>query len=72
MVAKVITHSNTLEDALKIMERALYEVTVEGVETNIDLLEALVSDRIYRLGQSAYEVVRNPLYAKMVRKRRKY
>ena len=44
MVAKVITHSNTLEDALKIMERALYEVTVEGVETNIDLLEALVSD----------------------------
>lgn len=45
MVAKVITHADTLEEALKIMERALYEVSVEGLETNIDLLEALVTDK---------------------------
>ena len=42
MVAKIITHQPTREDAFKLMERALYEVTVEGLNTNIELLEALV------------------------------
>ncbi|SHE55306.1 acetyl-CoA carboxylase, biotin carboxylase subunit [Atopostipes suicloacalis DSM 15692] len=43
MVAKIITHQPTREDAFKLMERALYEVTVEGLNTNIELLEALIS-----------------------------
>ncbi|XJS11415.1 acetyl-CoA carboxylase biotin carboxylase subunit [Aerococcaceae bacterium WGS1372] len=45
MVAKIITHSDSLEESLKIMERALYEVVVDGVQTNIDLLEDLVTDK---------------------------
>ena len=43
MVAKIITHQPTTEEAFKLMERALYEVTVEGLNTNIELLEDLVS-----------------------------
>lgn len=45
MVAKIISYADTLEESLKIMERALYEVVVDGVQTNIDLLEALVTDK---------------------------
>lgn len=43
MVAKVITHQPTSEGAFNLMQRALYEVSVDGVKTNIDLLEALIS-----------------------------
>ncbi len=42
MVAKIITHQPTYEEAFNLMERALYEVTVEGLNTNIELLEALI------------------------------
>ena len=42
MVAKVITHQPTREEAFKLMQRALYEVSVDGIKTNIDLLEALI------------------------------
>ncbi len=43
MLAKVITHHETWEGAFKLMQRALYEVLVEGINTNIDLLEALIN-----------------------------
>ena len=44
MVAKIITHQPTREAAFNLMERALYEVTVEGLNTNIELLEALIEN----------------------------
>lgn len=44
MVAKVITHGSDREEAIAKMKRALYEMVVEGIETNqlfqLDLLEA--------------------------------
>lgn len=43
MVGKIITHQPTRKDAFQLMERALYEVAVEGIKTNIDLLEGLTS-----------------------------
>lgn len=43
MVAKIITHQTEKEDAFTLMERALYEVVVDGIDTNVDLLEALIS-----------------------------
>lgn len=43
MVAKIVTHGKTKEDAFTLMNRALYEVVVEGIETNIDVLEALAN-----------------------------
>lgn len=42
MAAKIITHQPTSEEAFQLMERGLYEVSVAGIRTNIDLLEALV------------------------------
>src|SRR5699024_7688420 len=42
MAAKIITHQPTREEAFQLMERGLYEVSVAGISTNIDLLEALV------------------------------
>lgn len=43
MVAKIIAHRSTQDEAFKLMERALYEVSVTGINTNIDLLEALIN-----------------------------
>lgn len=42
MLAKIITHHRNKEEALKKMKRALYEVSVEGIDTNINLLESII------------------------------
>lgn len=42
MAAKIITHQPTRADAFNLMQRALYEVSVDGITTNIDLLESLI------------------------------
>ena len=43
MIAKIITHKSSHQEAFKLMERALYEVSVKGINTNVDLLEALIN-----------------------------
>lgn len=43
MAAKIITHQPTQAGAFNLMQRALYEVAVEGIHTNIDLLEDLIN-----------------------------
>ncbi|MGX7091968.1 acetyl-CoA carboxylase biotin carboxylase subunit [Hutsoniella sourekii] len=45
MIAKIITHQPTRQAAFNLMQRALVEVNVEGLTTNVELLEALVHDR---------------------------
>lgn len=53
MIAKVIVHQPTREQAFELMDRALYEVVVEGLDTNIELLDDLIgsesvfNDRIH-------------------------
>lgn len=42
MIAKVISHQSTKEEAFMTMRRALVEVVVEGLTTNVELLDALV------------------------------
>lgn len=42
MIAKIISHDKDEKKAFDIMQRALFEVVVEGVLTNIDLLEDLI------------------------------
>ncbi|MGX7107611.1 acetyl-CoA carboxylase biotin carboxylase subunit [Hutsoniella sourekii] len=44
MIAKIITHQPTRQAAFNLMQRALVEVNVEGLTTNVELLEALVHD----------------------------
>lgn len=44
MIAKVITHGKTREEAVSKMRRALSEMIIEGVETNIDFQYSLMAD----------------------------
>ncbi len=45
MVAKIIVHANTREEAIRKMKRALEEFTIDGVQTNVDFLyELLITD----------------------------
>lgn len=44
MIAKIIVHQPSREAAFRLMERALYEVAVDGLVTNVELLEAMVAD----------------------------
>ncbi len=45
MIAKIIVHGNTRNEAIAKMKRALEELVIEGVDTNIDFI---------------YEIIRNP------------
>ncbi len=51
MVAKVVTHQPTAKAAFTLMNRALYEVVVDGINTNVDLLEALINDPAVQAGE---------------------
>ncbi|MDO5457134.1 MAG: acetyl-CoA carboxylase biotin carboxylase subunit [Atopococcus tabaci] len=42
MAGKIITHHKDPEKAFRLMQRALYEVSVEGIHTNVELLQALI------------------------------
>jgi acetyl-CoA carboxylase, biotin carboxylase subunit len=50
MIAKIITHGDTREQALNRMRQALDELVVEGIRTNQDLQRMLVRDAGFREG----------------------
>lgn len=50
MIAKVITHANSREEALAKMRVALEELIVDGIKTNIPLQEDLVRDCAFAEG----------------------
>lgn len=45
MIAKVIVHGEDRFDALMKMQRALYELEIEGISTNVDFQLDLISDK---------------------------
>lgn len=47
MIAKLITHGITREEALKRMEIALSESLIEGIQTNIPLQQKIVTDQAF-------------------------
>lgn len=51
MVAKIIVHQSNPDRAFKTMDRALMEVVVEGLDTNIDLLQALIDSDAVQANQ---------------------
>jgi urea carboxylase len=51
MVAKIITHGSTREEALRRLAVALEEARVGGIETNLEYLRALVRDASVERGQ---------------------
>ena len=44
MLAKIITHGDTRNEAISKMKRALEEIVIEGVETNIDFLFQIIKN----------------------------
>jgi acetyl-CoA carboxylase biotin carboxylase subunit len=51
MVAKMIVHAKTREEAMMRMERALEECVIEGIQTNIPLHLRLLQEPEFRAGQ---------------------
>jgi len=45
MIAKIIVYQPTREEAFDLMNRALVEVVVEGLQTNVDLLDDLIYNK---------------------------
>ena len=50
MIAKLIVHGNTREEAIDIMKRALEEFLVEPIKTTVDFHKQILSDSDFRKG----------------------
>lgn len=50
MIAKVITYGNTRAEAIEKMRRCLYEFVIEGVDTNIEFQERILTNEKYLAG----------------------
>ncbi|WP_342265655.1 acetyl-CoA carboxylase biotin carboxylase subunit [Cardinium endosymbiont of Philonthus spinipes] len=50
MIAKLVVHADTRVDAIAKMKRALEELVIEGIQTNIPFHRALVEDAAFRAG----------------------
>jgi len=49
MIAKIIVYQPTREEAFDLMNRALVEVVVEGLQTNVELLDDLIyNEEVYK------------------------
>lgn len=53
MIAKLIVHGDTREEALRKMRSALGEVIIEGIDTNVDYLYEMISDMLWAQISSA-------------------
>src|ERR1043165_6976604 len=60
MIAKVIVHGESREDAIGRMLRALDEFEVGGVKTLIGFHKALLSHPCFRAGETCHGVVESP------------
>lgn len=47
MIAKVITHGDSRQEAIAKMKRALHEFVIEGIETNIEFQESILNNDQY-------------------------
>ncbi|MGL4791563.1 MAG: acetyl-CoA carboxylase biotin carboxylase subunit [Anaerotignaceae bacterium] len=50
MIAKVITYGNTRQEAIEKMRRCLYEFVIDGVDTNIEFQETILTNEKYLEG----------------------
>lgn len=51
MIAKIIVHGNSRNEAISKMKRALEETVIEGVDTNIDFLFKIIKNRNFIRGE---------------------
>ncbi len=59
MIAKIIAHARTREQAIARMERALAETRIEGVNTTIDFCRDVLRDEEFRNGRMGVEWLKN-------------
>lgn len=52
MLAKVIVHGDTREEAIRKMQSAIGELVIEGIKTNIDFQYELISSEYFRKGDA--------------------
>ena len=57
MLAKLIVHGRTREEAIARMRSALGEVVIEGVDTNVDYLYSILNEEEYLTGRADIEFV---------------
>lgn len=50
LIGKLITYSNTRESAIARMQIALEEIIIDGIKTNIPLLQSLMKDPNFQIG----------------------
>lgn len=51
MIAKLIVHGKTREEAIKKMQIALREFAIEGIDTNIEYLYVLMHNKDFNAGK---------------------
>ncbi len=51
LIAKLIVHGATREEAMNKMQRALSQFVVQGIETSIPLHQAIFEDEDFRKGE---------------------
>ena len=57
MLAKLIVHGRTRDEAIARMRSALGEVVIEGVDTNVDYLYSILNEEEYLAGRADIEFV---------------
>ncbi len=58
MIAKVIVHARTRNDAILKMKRALDECIIEGIDTNIEFLKAILSNEKFKSGEFTTAIIK--------------
>jgi urea carboxylase len=51
LLAKIITHAPTRDEAIAKLERALTQTSLYGIETNLDYLRGILAHDVFRSGQ---------------------
>ncbi|GEK90930.1 acetyl-CoA carboxylase biotin carboxylase subunit [Alkalibacterium kapii] len=59
MIAKVITHGNSRAEAISKMDRALNEMVIEGIQTNLDFHIYLLHDEDFKSGHYTTDTLKN-------------
>ena len=62
MIAKIITHGDTRNEAISKMKRALEEIVIEGVETNIDFLFQIIKNPNFIRGNFDTSFIEKEIY----------
>ncbi|MEW6535789.1 MAG: acetyl-CoA carboxylase biotin carboxylase subunit [Candidatus Auribacterota bacterium] len=57
MIAKLIVHGKTREEAISIMSRALGEFTVEGIKTNISFQKTILNEDGFKSGKISTDYI---------------